>query len=656
MAIPPPISFTGISRFSENFQTILERAFTVANLPVKNLQTEQTVILGRQSELAAVQDDVQALQQVFSQLGILAAQGASTASSSDTSVATIQLTGAPDPIDFDVVVTSAAAAAQETTSTGLTDKDATGLSADGIYELTLGSETTTIDLLTIGSSRTAGTTGLTTPSPKVSVQVDFSNGLAGSVAAELESFFVGTAAVSGVSAGDAVSVTLTSADGTIEETVTTAALGAGATASDVAAALDAAIAANANLSGKVSFSDAGGNLKLTVSDLAGTSFDFSSSSTGTIVTGLDDGGSAGGHSAQEIAAALNAQIALNSSLAAAGVKFSAEGGEVRIEGEVAFDVAITDFAQSTGFASGLAGTQSVAGYDNTLSGLKDYINANGLGVQATVINTSSDAVNPDYRLTLTAAETGATTLTLADSGFNNLLTAANQGTNAVFTVNGVAVENSGNTIADFAPGISLTIVGAGSTTIDVQDDRSGVSQALADAAGAYNVIQGRLQSHIGETAGLLSGDAIIRGAQSALRQITGFRGAGSVRSISELGLRFDEDGTLQYDSAAFTTLSNSDFEGIVAFLGGTTSGFAGEGFKRLKDLADPVTGQIKTAIDVLKGSDENLQIQIDEALLRIDREIEILEARFAAADVLLAELESQQDLLTRLFQEQNREN
>ncbi len=653
MAIPPPISFTGISRFSENFQTILERAFTVANLPVKNLQTDQTIILSQQTELAAVEDDVQGLQSVLSQLGVLAAQGASTADSTDTGVATIQLTGAPDPVDFDIAVTSAAAAAQETTVTGLADADTTAPSADGVYNLTLGTTTTAIDLLTIGSGRTAGTTGSTTPSPKVGVQVDFSNGLSGSISAELESFFVATTAVSGASAGDTVSVRFESADGLIDETITTAALGAGASVTDVASALDAAIAGNANLTGKISFSDEGGSLKATVSDTAGTSFDFTSSSTGTIVSGLEGGGSAGGHSAEEIAAALNAQVALDSSLSAAGVRFSAVGGEVRIEGDKAFDAAVTDLSRGTGFASGLAGTQSIAGYDNTLDGLRDYINAHTLGVHATVINTSSDVENPEYRLTLTATKTGDTTLTLEDSGSNNLITTSNQGTNAVFTVNGVAVENSQNTIADFAPGISLTIVGAGTTTVDVGEDRAGVSQALSDFASAYNAVQARLRAHIGLSAGVLSGNAIIREGQSALRQITGHRGTGSVRSIAELGLKFDEDGQLQYDSATFLTRAASDFAGIIDFVGDTTSGFAGEGSSRTRDLADPVTGQIRTAINFLKGSDETLQAQIDKALERIDRQIANLEAQFSAADTLLAKLESQQNLLTKLFEKQN---
>ncbi len=170
--------------------------------------------------------------------------------------------------------------------------------------------------------------------------------------------------------------------GSINESITTAGLTGSEDTAAVALALNTQISANANLAGKLTFSDEGGNLKLVVSDTAGTGFDFTSSSTGTTVSGLESGGAVGGHSAAEIAAALNAQIALDQTLADAGVLFTAVNGEVQINGDQAFDATVTDTAQGTGFVSGLAGAHSVAGFANTLDGLVGHINANSstLGV------------------------------------------------------------------------------------------------------------------------------------------------------------------------------------------------------------------------------------------------------------------------------------
>ncbi len=650
----PPLSFVGISEFSESFQTLLERSFTVANLPIQGLQTEQTLLLTRQTELATLEADLQSLQSVFSTLGILGAQGAVTASSSNTLAATVLVTGTPTPGSFELDVTSAASVAQETSLAGvsaLTDL----LSADGIFALTLGATTTNIDLLTIGSGRTAGTTGSSTPDPKVSVQVDFTNGLTGSITAELESFFVASAGVSGAASGDSVSVSFTSTDGLISETIDTGALTGGEDAAALAIALNTAIAGNSNLTGKVSFQDEGGFLKLVVADTAGTGFDFTSTSTGTVVSGLEAGGTAGGHSAEEIAAALNTQVALDTALTAAGVSFVAENGEVRVKGNQAFDVTTTDSAQGTGFVSGLASAQSVLGYDNSLQGLTDYVNANSstLGVKATIINTSSDPLNPDYHLTLTANDTGATTLTLEDSGSTDLLGSSNQGTDAVFTVNGLLVTNSGNNIVDFAPGISLTIVGAGQTTVAALDDRTGIKNALNSFVVEHNATVARIGSHIGDGAGILSGDILIRESQSALRDIRGFAGTGTIKSMVELGLELDEKGQLSFDSVVFDTLANADFDAIRTFLGDTTSGFAGNAFSRVKDLSDPVVGQIQTAIGFIEESDARLTLQIQSEQERVDLLIANLEQQFAAADVLLSQLESQQTLLTELFKDRS---
>ncbi len=649
-----PVSFTGFSEFSDDFQAILQRTFEVANFPIQQLQTEQTINLAKQQALGDLSFVVSNLESEFASLGLLGATSAVTASSSDEKVATVTVAGTPTIQSYDLVVTSEAKAAQETSLTGLADTDKTGLTADGIYKLTVGTTVTNVDLLTIGSGRTAGTTGSATPSPAVSVQVDFSNGLTGSITANLNSFFVAGAAPSGATAGDTVSVTFVSEDSTISETITTVGLAGGDDASAIARLLNDQITANANLNGKVSFSDEGGKLKLVVSDTAGQGFTFTSSNTGTVVTGLEGGGTVGGHSEEEIAAALNAQVALDSSLVSAGVVFSAVNGEVKVRSNTKTDITTTDSAQGTGFVSGLAGTQTVEAYDNTLEGFRDFINAQSttLGVKATLINTSSDTANPSHHLTLTATTTGTTTLKLEDSTPANLLTVVNQGTNAVFTVNGVSADNSSNTITDFAPGLSLTIVGAGSATVSTQTDRTQISTALGNVAADYNAVVAKLGAQFGEAAGVLSGSIAVRAVQQALRDVTSFQGSGAIKSMVELGLELDSKGLMTFNAITFNALTDTQINDTLTFIGDTTTGFAGTAFTGLKDLADPVTGQIKTAIDFLKESDKSLADEILEAQERVDRLMVTLEAKFAAADLLLAQIESQQRLLTAIFEAQ----
>lgn len=217
-----------------------------------------------------------------------------------------------------------------------------------------------------GAGRTAGTAGAATPAAPPSVTVTFSNGLTGSITADLDSFFVAAAPPSGAAAGDTVAVRLVSADGSIDRTLTTAPLAGGETAADLAIRLNDQIALDPALAGLVSFSEEGGNLKAVLSDQAGQGFQLSSSTSNPgFTTGLEAGATLGGQSAEEIAAELNAEVALNPALDAARVRFTAAGGEIRLDADVAFDYAVADADPSaTGFASGLDGAAGRAGGAN----------------------------------------------------------------------------------------------------------------------------------------------------------------------------------------------------------------------------------------------------------------------------------------------------
>jgi flagellar hook-associated protein 1 FlgK len=214
-----------------------------------------------------------------------------------------------------------------------------------------------------GTGRTAGTIGDDLPAPPVSVQVDFTAGVTASITATLDSFFVAAAPPAGPAAGETVSVTLSSADGSIRRTITTDAISGGptpaATTNEIRDRLNDQIAVDPQLSGLAQFSvSADGELKLALSETSKQGFSFTSTTSNAgFTTGLEPGGAIGGHSAEEIAAALNtaaaAEAAINPAFDAAHIRFVAVAGEVRLDGDTAFDFQVTDTASGTGFASGL---------------------------------------------------------------------------------------------------------------------------------------------------------------------------------------------------------------------------------------------------------------------------------------------------------------
>jgi flagellin-like hook-associated protein FlgL len=234
----------------------------------------------------------------------------------------------------------------------------------------------------IGAGRTPETPGAAVPNPPVGVGISFSGGVQGVISTDLPTFYLAPAAPGAASGGETISVSFFSADGQISANIQTAPLAGGENTAQIAALLNAEIAANPQIAGGFSFSDEGGVLKLVQSDTLGVGFSFTSTASGGLLTGLEGGGATGGQSAAEIAAALNSQVAATPQLAAAHIVFTAINGEIHLDGDVDFRFTAIDFDRGTGFRSGLAGSHLVGG-------------SNSANVLGTLHRLSQDLANDD---------------------------------------------------------------------------------------------------------------------------------------------------------------------------------------------------------------------------------------------------------------------
>jgi hypothetical protein len=60
-SITAPIYFTGVSSFSSDFQSIIQRAVQIADIPVQNLQNQQATNTAEENALNALDPTVTAL-------------------------------------------------------------------------------------------------------------------------------------------------------------------------------------------------------------------------------------------------------------------------------------------------------------------------------------------------------------------------------------------------------------------------------------------------------------------------------------------------------------------------------------------------------------------------------------------------------------------
>ena len=295
---------------------------------------------------------------------------------------------------------------------------------------------------------------------------------------------------------------------------------------------------------------------------------------------------------------------------------------------------------------------TLASGHNNLLGLRDAINASGAPVTASILTTGTGA-NPNF-LTISANAPGANALGLVDDPAGTptaLLTAANQGSNAVFQVNGVDVSQTSNVVNSVVGGVSFTLQNTSTTavSITVAPNRTSLSSVLSSFASNYNGLLDAVAAQTGSTAGPLLGDASIRQVQTALHQITSFTGAGSLRSLSDIGLTFGHDGRISFDPTVVNHLSDVQLSGAFNFLGSSTQGFASLA-GRFDQISDPVSGSLKAEEDTFTQSDQRYQDHISSLTDRINTFQAALFTKLTKADAQIAALTSQQNLLTSSIQ------
>lgn len=288
------------------------------------------------------------------------------------------------------------------------------------------------------------------------------------------------------------------------------------------------------------------------------------------------------------------------------------------------------------------------GADN-LAGLRDAINASGLGLTAAILDSGQGPGR--YYLSLTANETGQRTielrLTPGDPG-SNLLTTVSQGSDAAFELNGIAMSSKSNTIAGAIAGVTLELkaVTEPGQTVDirVRPSAAGIAGALQSFVAAYNKLVEKLDAQTGKQQGPLIGESFVQDLKAALREITGYRGTGPRSSLFELGISIDAKGVMSFDPSVVQGLPEGEIPSVFSLLGDGSTGLSALQ-QRLTEYSDPLTGAITRFLQNLDRTDERLTDQINAIYERVSATRQTLVARLQAADTLLARLEGQKTML-----------
>jgi flagellar hook-associated protein 2 len=288
---------------------------------------------------------------------------------------------------------------------------------------------------------------------------------------------------------------------------------------------------------------------------------------------------------------------------------------------------------------------------NNLDGLEAAINSANAGVTASILTTSGGSY-----LTMTANQAGATNIQLLTNATNpatDLMTMGPTGSLAQFKVNGLAATSTSNQVTGVIPGVTLSLGSAttstDSATITVAATAQPISDALQSMASAYNALATQVATEFGATAGPLSGNSVVLQVQHLMQQFVFYQGAGAIQSLSDLGVSMADTGQMSVDTSVVSAMSSGQLASALSFIGSATTGIAALG-SSLSAYSDSTSGVLQQQIAQDDTSQQTLQTQIDAMNVRIAAAQKTETAKVEGADALLAELESQQNMLTSTIQ------
>lgn len=293
------------------------------------------------------------------------------------------------------------------------------------------------------------------------------------------------------------------------------------------------------------------------------------------------------------------------------------------------------------FATNGSGTHSITvdGTNNTLQGISDAINAGNFGVAASIVN---DGSGTPYRLALTSTNSGVSnsikiTASGGDGTINSLLgydpggvqnlnqTAA--ATNANFTVNGVAISKSSNSVTDAIQGVTLELNKSTASAVNlvVARDTNSITTSVTSFIDAYNALVSQLKSRSAygtstTAAGGLAGDGTVRLMLDQMRSILMTPASGgTLSSLIQVGISTQKDGSLKLDSSLFKSKLASNTADVTNLFT-SSSGFS----TRFDTWSTSVLGA--------GGAIENRTKSFDSTISRYNDQITQLEARMVGIE------------------------
>lgn len=297
--------------------------------------------------------------------------------------------------------------------------------------------------------------------------------------------------------------------------------------------------------------------------------------------------------------------------------------------------------------------------NNTLEGAAKAINNARVGIRASIINDRKDTDNP-FKLVLSAEGVGAEkgieypTLYFLDGDQDIYIDSEKKAANGLVKVDGFEFEISENNLKDLIPGLNLELRKASPgnpVTLTVKEDHEVIVGKVKTFVDSMNAVLTFIQTQnkldkTTDTSQTLGGDGLLRTIESRFRQLIQSPQYGvksSIKTLSDIGIRFNRGGTLDYDQKKFETTLGGNPDAVHAFLvgDGFSTGFVPSLKREIGNLLNNAFGPIANRKKGLQNKITDYDQRIERSEKQLEKKTTQLREKFSKLEETMSRLKSQ---------------
>jgi len=214
----------------------------------------------------------------------------------------------------------------------------------------------------------------------------------------------------------------------------------------------------------------------------------------------------------------------------------------------------------------------------------------------------------------------------------------------------MSIVSGSNTVTTAIPGVTVNLLKAGQTTVNVTADYTTLQNTLSTLVSQFNSLQQFVtaQSALSNgQSGPLANNAVVRQIMNDIRGRLMASGQGQFQYLSNVGVTFNRDGTLAFSQSSFQAAINSSPTDVQKLFQGTNNNGIFNNLLSTLQADDATAGLIWNTTQSDQKTLVSLRSEIAGQQLRLDMRRTQLMKLYAAADQAMMKLRAASQSLSQ---------